>query len=148
MNKLAFIAVLAVAAYFFVIKDPYPDTINFHGHTFSSKEDHNNSSNDLDIYKYSDSSKNHNFMFAISNDAAVTLTDLSEVYLNLFKQQGFKFKEQDNRHLGIHKDTVIYIANSGNINGVVVFATRKDASTPTAIGDANSIFFDLETFIL
>lgn len=148
MNKYIVVAIIAVAAYFFLIKDPYPETITFQGHSLGSKENINDTLNDLDIFKYKDSSNNHNFMLAISNDKAVTLSDLSEIYINVFERQGFKFKKKDNRHLGINDDTVIYLAESKYISGITVYIAKADASAPTRIGSANDIFFDLESFSL
>ncbi len=148
MGKYAIIAIVSVAAYFLVFKDPYPDTIKFQGHSFSSKEDINDTLNDLDIFKYRDVSNNHNLMFAISKDKGVTLTDLSDIYINMFERQGYNFKEQDDKYLGINADTKIYMAESKNIKGVVVYIAKADSAAPTKIEDATSIFFDIESFTL
>lgn len=146
MNKYVIVAIIAVTAYFFLIHDPYPETIIFQGHSLSSKENINDTLNDLDIFKYKDSANNHNFMLAVSNDEAITLGDLSSIYINIFERQGFRFKKKDNRRIGIKDDTVIYVAESKNIGGVTIYIAKSDSSASTNIESADDIFFDLESF--
>jgi hypothetical protein len=149
MNKYIFVAIACVASYFFIFKDSYPKTVEFNGHTFSSKTNNNNSLNkDIDIFSYSDKSNHHALMFAITNNLAITLSDLSKQYLRRFEEQGYSFSKNGTRLLGKKSDEVIYMTESPNINALIVYVEKGALQSPRNPSDAAGLFNALENFSL
>ena len=146
MNKYVLIVIVFVASYFLIFKDPYPKTVEFNGYSFSSKADNNNSRNkDLDIFSYRDKSNNRVLMFAITNDAAITFTDLSKQYLGRFEYQGATFTQDGTRYLGSKSDEVIYMTEASHINALIVYVEKGSLQSPS---DTDRLFSELENFSL
>jgi hypothetical protein len=149
MNKYVLVVIVFVASYFLIFKDSYPNAVEFNGHTLSSKEDNNNSRNkDLDIFSYSDKSNHHVLMFAITNDAAITLSDLSKQYLGRFEYQGYSFSKSGTNFIGRKSDEIIYMAESPNINALIVYIEKGASQSPRHPSDAAGLFNELENFLL
>jgi len=147
MYKYALVGLFAVVAYFVVFKDSYPSKVEFRGHTLGSKEDNNNTvDKNLDIFSYRDKSNHHVLVFAIRNNSEFTLTDLSEQYLGRFQHQGYKFKRNGARHLGVKADEAIYMTEAKNIEGIIMYIEKGSSPIPRAPNDGANIFSDLENF--
>lgn len=149
MSKFLLVAIVIVASYFLIFKDSHPKTVEFNGNTLSSKTDNNNSqNNDLDIFSYSDKSNHHVLMFAITNDTSITLSDLSKQYLGRFEYQGYSFSKNGTRFLGRKSDEIIYMAESSNINALIVYVEKGASQSPRNPSDAVELFNELESFLL
>ncbi len=147
MYKYILAAVVAGTAYFLFFSEPYPNSFEFRGITFGSKENENNSEDKgVDIYRYSDKSGDYVFMFAILNDTSATANGVSNQYLNVFKQQGYKFKREGNRYIGSKANDLIYMTQAKKFEGLVVLAKTKESSDLGRPSDADDIFADLEKF--
>jgi len=148
MKNYVIIAVIVAVVYVVFFKDPYPSTVEFNGHTLGSKEDNNDTvDKKFDIFSYRDSSNHHILMFGIRNNSTNTLDSLKELYIANFQRQGFKFKEDGERQLGIKKDEAIYVTEAKNMEAIVMYVEKGGSSIPTSPSDGSSVFTDLEYFI-
>jgi len=148
MKNYVIVAVIAAVLYVVFIKDPYPSTVEFNGYTLGSKEDNNDTvDKEFDIFSYRDSSNHHILMFAIRNNSTRTLDSLKELYIANFQRQGFKFKEDGERQLGLKGDEAIYVTETKNMEAIVMYVEKGSSSIPTSPSDGSSIYTDLEYFI-
>ena len=149
MYKYILAALVTASVYFLFLSEPYPNSLDFRGITFASKVNNNNSQDKgIDIFRYSDKSGDHVFMFAIMNDTSTSLKGLSDHYLKLFKGQGYKFKQEDSRYIGINADNIIYLTRSKSFEGLAMFATTVDPLDSNGRSNDDTIFMDLEFFTI
>ena len=144
--KLVVPVLLLVAAYFIFFASDLPGDIEFQGHTLGPRERvENNSLKEFEIYSYSDRSRNHVLLIVMSSaDDSPSRGELLAFYIQNFKAQGFKFKQDDERHLGIKGDEVIYMTVAPRIDSAVAYIEKSEEAA-TSLRGASDIFSDLET---
>ena len=147
MYKYLFVAFVAALGYFMFFYDSYPSNFDFRENTFGVKEDQNNTlDKEFEIFSYKDKSNHHVLIFAIRNRSELTLDDLTKQYLGRFQYQGFKFKSDAARHVGVKGDEVIYMTILKNIEGVIIYIEKGGVSKPNNQSDVSVVFIDLENF--
>jgi hypothetical protein len=148
MKNYVVVAVIVAVLYVIFFKDPYPSTVEFNGYTLGSKEDNNDTvDKEFDIFSYRDNTNHHVLIFGVRNNSTFTVDDLTKQYVSNFQRQGYKFKEEGTRHLGIKGDEVIYITEAKNMEAIVMYVEKGGSPMPTSPSDGSSVFTDLEYFI-
>ena len=147
MNTARFVVpiLVVVGVYFLFFSSNLPGDIEFQGHTLGPRESvENNSLKEFDIYSYSDDSRDRLLLLVMSStDESPPPAELLAFYIQNFKAQGFSFKTDDKRHLGIKGDEVIYMTLAPRIDSAVAYI-EKSATAPTSMRGASDIFSNLE----
>ena len=138
---------LLVAVYFFFFASNMPREIEYRGQTLGPREQiENNSSRNFDIYSYSDRTNHHVMLFVMAKDETATSQQLLEFYISNFEAQGFNFRSQDNRFLGIKGDEVIYMTKAPKIDSAIAYLEKGPDPFPSSLSGASSVFSDLENY--
>ena len=142
---LLFIVFLTM--YFIVFDNNPPKEIEFQGHTLGPREEtENNSIKDFRIFNYKDRSGNHMLLLLMLEDDSATLNELLAVYVSIFKAQGYEFRTDGVRHLGLKGDEAIYLTTVANLDSVIGYIEKNPDRRPTKPDDAESLYSALERF--
>ena len=149
MAKPVLIAVIALLVYFVVFYDRMPKELVYRGNTLGPRQSvENNSNRDFEIVTYKDRSNYHQLVFLIPEDDSVTTQDLLDFYSANFKAQGFAFKNDGARRLGLKGDEVIYFTIARKMNAAIAYIEKGPAPLPESPGDATDVFASLAGFTL
>ena len=144
LAKLVLVLTACVAVYFLFVANDLPDKMEFQGHTLGPRTKvENNSLRDFEIYSYADWNNQHVLFFLLPDTQSVSSQELMEFYGASFKAQGFRFRKQDNRHLGLKSDEAIYMTLAPAMNAVVVYAEKDPSPAPKKPSDAKEVFASL-----
>jgi hypothetical protein len=147
LAKPALVVIIAVAAYFIFFANSLPKNIEYRGNTLGPRQDvENNSIKNFDIVSYNDKSNYHILLFLMPEDESVTTQELVDVYIVSFEAQGYKFRKDGNKHLGLKGDEVIYMTIAARMNAAVAYIEKDSKPVPRNPGDANDIFSSLVDF--
>ena len=139
--------IIFLAMYFIVFDNKPPKEIAFQGHTLGPREETEyNSIKDFRIFSYKDVSGNHMLLLLMLEDDSATVKELLAVYVGIFKAQGFKFRTDGDRHLGLKGDEVIYLTIAANLDSVIGYLEKDPDRRPAKPDDAESLYSALEIF--
>ena len=82
----------------------------------------------------------------IPEEQSVTTQELLEFYVGRFEGQGYKYTKDDNMHLGLKGDEVIYMTVAAKINAAIAYIEKDPKTLPEKPSDASDIFSSLVGF--
>jgi len=140
MRKIKLHALFFSIILLYACSDSPPSDIEFDGTNFSHASTQASSGKKFDIARYESTNRELILITPYENS---DLDRFSLVYTATFRAQGFKFKSEGSKHIGVGPSRIVYLTTSPQLKSLsILMLNRKGSETPS-IEDSFNIFQEL-----